>query len=63
VAVLTDRFAASARAVAVAQGLPNYPFVVIPHPIADNADATLRAKAEQALAAIVERLTVRAGGA
>jgi hypothetical protein len=61
VAVITDSFAASVRAVAAAQGLPDYPFVVIPHPIADNADATLRAKAELAVQAMVPLLTGRAG--
>ena len=59
-AVLTDRFAASARAVAVAQGLPDYPFVVIDHPIAGNGDEELRRKAERALPSIVALLTTRA---
>ena len=49
---MTDRFEPSARAVAELNGLPDYPYVVIPHPVANDSDAALRAKAE----AVVERL-------
>ncbi len=37
-------------------GMPGYPFAVIPHPIANNDDATLRQKAEAAVAQCVEIL-------
>ena len=57
---MTDRFAASARAVAELNGIPDYPFVVIAHPIANDGDEELRAKAEAALAGIVPLLTARA---
>lgn len=30
-------------------GMPDYPFVVIPHPISNNSEAVLRAKAEDAV--------------
>jgi hypothetical protein len=30
-------------------GMPDYPFVVIPHPISHNSEAVLRAKAEDAV--------------
>ena len=56
---MTDRFVPSARAVAELNGLPDYPFVVIPHPIANDDDEQLRAKAEAAMAAIVPLLTRR----
>jgi hypothetical protein len=59
VAIMTDRFEASARAVAELNGVPDYPFVVIAHPIANDDDDALRAKAEAALARIVPLLTVR----
>ncbi len=56
---MTDRFEASARVTAEANGLSGYPFVVIPHPIANNDDALLRDKAElavrQAVAILLER--------
>jgi hypothetical protein len=59
VAIMTDRFAASARAVAELNGVPDYPFVIIAHPIANDRDEDLRAKAEEALARIVPLLTAR----
>jgi hypothetical protein len=40
--------------------LPDYPFVVIPHPIAGNTDAELKVKAEQALDTIVRIVSSRA---
>ena len=59
---MTDRFEQSARAVAALNGVPDYPFVVISHPIANDRDEELRAKAETALAGIVSLLTSRAAG-
>jgi len=56
---MTDRFEPSARAVAALNGVPDYPFVVIPHPIANDREDELRAKAEAALAGIVPLLTAR----
>ena len=40
-------------------GLRGYPFAVIAHPIANNDDAALRAKAELAASRIVPLLTQR----
>ena len=59
VAIITDRFEGSARAMAEANGLADYPFAVIAHPVAGNSDAELRAKAEQAVSALVPLLTRR----
>jgi hypothetical protein len=59
VAVMTDRFEPTARAVAELNGLPDYPYVVIPHPIANNSDDELRAKAEAAIERVVALLTQR----
>ncbi len=59
VAVITDRFEASARAMAAANGLPDYPFAVIAHPIAGNSDEELRDKAELAVRRLVPLLTQR----
>jgi hypothetical protein len=42
-----------------ASGLPGYPFVIIPHPIAGNSDAALRDKAAAVYDAVVEQLTQR----
>jgi hypothetical protein len=57
--VLTDRFQVSGREMATIEGLPDYPFVVIEHPIAGNPNDELRGKAEAALASIVSLLTTR----
>jgi hypothetical protein len=56
---MTDRFERSAQLVAQVNGLPGYPFAVIAHPVANNDDAALRAKAEIASQRIVELLTQR----
>jgi len=61
VAVMTDRFVPTAVAVAELNGIPDYPYVVIPHPIANNSDDDLRAKAEAVIGRIVALLTERAG--
>jgi hypothetical protein len=57
---MTDRFEASARAMAELNGLPDYPYVVIPHPIANDSDEALRLKAESILERVVALLTERA---
>ena len=54
---MTNRFTATAKAMARATGMPAFPFAVIPHPISNNDDAVLRAKAAQAVAQCVEILT------
>ncbi len=62
VAVITDRFEASARAMAEANGLAAYPFAVIAHPVAGNSDDELREKAELAVKLLVPLLTQRGTG-
>jgi len=57
---MTDRFERSAKLVAQVNGLPDYPFVVIGHPVANDSDEALRAKAEQAVERIVSILVDRA---
>ncbi len=59
VAVITERFAETARGVAELNGIGDYPFVIVPHPIANDTDDDLRAKAETAMARIVPLLTSR----
>lgn len=58
---MTDRFVATAKAVAGVNGLEGYPFAVIAHPVANNDDAVLRAKARVAVDAIVPLLMRRQG--
>jgi hypothetical protein len=59
VAIMTDRFTQSARAVIELNGLADYPFVVIEHPIANDGDEVLRAKAEGVVERVVALLTER----
>jgi hypothetical protein len=47
-AVITDGFVQTALAISRVSGMPEFPFAVIPHPIANNDDATLRTKAAEA---------------
>jgi hypothetical protein len=56
---MTDRFERSVKVVAQINGLPGYPFAVIPHPVANDADDALRAKAESVAGRIVQLLTDR----
>jgi hypothetical protein len=56
---MTDQFVETARQMAAVQGVPDYPFVVIPHPIAGNTDAELWTKAEEVLPRLVALLTTR----
>ncbi len=56
---MTDRFVRSAELVGELNGLPGYPFAVIQHPVANNDDAALKAKAEIAVKAIVPLLMER----
>jgi hypothetical protein len=45
-----------------ASGLPDYPFVIIPHPIAGNSDTALLDKAADVYDAVVRQLTMRVAG-
>ena len=56
---MTDAFVATADALARACGLADYPYAVIPHPIAPNDDEALRRKAAAAVTRCVELLTRR----
>jgi hypothetical protein len=59
VAIITDRFARTAQAVSTVNGLQDYPFAVIAHPVANNDDDALREKARLAVKDIVPMLTAR----
>jgi hypothetical protein len=59
VAIMTDRFERSAQLVAELNGLRDYPFAVIAHPLANNDEPSLRRKAELAVSRIAQLLTKR----
>ena len=60
VAVVTEPFARTAAVLAELNGLPGYPFVVVPHPVGSLDEAAARARADAALAPI-ERLLLGGG--
>jgi hypothetical protein len=47
--VITEPFVGSASAMAVAHGMPGYPFAVIPHPIAATEVGVLKERADRAM--------------
>ena len=49
VAVVTEPFIPTAKAMAELNGMPGYPFVVVPHPIGSLDEAALRERAELVL--------------
>jgi hypothetical protein len=52
VAVVTEPFVRTANALAELNGMPGYPFVVVPHPFGSLDDAAVWARADAALARI-----------
>ena len=54
--IATDQFVNMGRASAEAQGMPDYQFAVIEHPIGRLEDEELRRKAEAALPQVVRLL-------
>jgi hypothetical protein len=50
IGVMTTRFVSAARLMGKVLGMPDYPFVVIEHPISSAGDAGLEARARAALA-------------
>ena len=55
-AIATDQFVNMGRASAEAQGMPDYPFVVMEHPIGRLEDVELRQRAEAVLPEVVRLL-------
>jgi hypothetical protein len=55
--ICTDQFVASAKAQAAICGNPDYPFVVVPHPIGSLTPVELRERARAATGQVVEILT------
>lgn len=55
--IITEPFIASGKAMAVAQGIPDYPFAVIPHPIAATERQALGDWTEKIVEEVAEILT------
>jgi hypothetical protein len=58
VAIVTQPFVPTATAVAEMNGMPGYPFVVVPHPFGSLDDTTVWARADAVLSRI-EQLLLR----
>ncbi len=58
-AVITDRFVHTAQTMADVSGMPGYPVVVLAHPLANNDEATLRVKAQEAVQQCLQLLQAR----
>jgi hypothetical protein len=56
VAVATDAFITAARAQAAALGRPDYDAVYVPHPIQDQTEQEIQARAEAVVDEIAQRL-------
>ncbi|HEY7063072.1 MAG TPA: hypothetical protein VII06_16455 [Chloroflexota bacterium] len=55
--ICTDAFERMGRATAAVAGLPDYPFLMVPHPVGRLGPDALRARAEAALPGVVALLT------
>jgi hypothetical protein len=56
VGVITDRFLPTARAMAQFMGLPEYPVAMVSHPISNNTDDEVRAKAAEVVRQVIALL-------
>ncbi|MEE9249284.1 MAG: hypothetical protein V3U79_11410 [Dehalococcoidia bacterium] len=54
--IVTDEFVNQAKAIAEIQGIPDYPFAVIPHPIGRLTPEDLKERAKQALPQVLKIL-------
>jgi len=59
--ICTDAFERMARATAAVAGLPDYPFLMVPHPVGRLSPEQLRARAAAALRDVVRLLTTAGG--
>lgn len=57
-AIITEVFRTTADAMAQTQGMPGYPYAVIPHPISSLSPADVRQRAEQVLPQVLALLGV-----
>ncbi|MCH7997308.1 MAG: hypothetical protein IH860_01060 [Chloroflexi bacterium] len=54
--IITDEFVNQAKAIAEIQGIPDYPFAVIPHPIGRLTPEDLKERAKLALPQVLKIL-------
>jgi len=56
--LVTNEFVNQAKAIAEIQGIPDYPFAILPHPIGRLTDTDLKGRAEAAIPQILKILEV-----
>ena len=54
--IITSEFIVPAKTTAKSQGIPDYPFAIVPHPIGSLTDKGLKERASEALPQILEIL-------
>ena len=54
--ICTEPFISTAKAIATIQGIPDYPFAILPHPITALTEEQLWEKARQALPQVLQIL-------
>jgi hypothetical protein len=59
VVIITSEFVTPAKAMADIQGIPDYPFAVVPHPIGSLTDEGLEELAKEALPQVLSLLSQR----
>lgn len=60
-AIITDAFRTTADAMAQTQGMPGYPYAVIPHPVSSLSPEEVRHRAEQVLPEVLRLLGIEEG--
>jgi hypothetical protein len=55
--IISDEFIITGQAIAVAAGVPDYPYLVMPHPLSSLTDAELRQRAHRLAPIVVQVLT------
>lgn len=55
-AICTDRFVPNGRAIAEAHGAPEYPFALVPHPLASASPEALAREAKEVLPEVLRLL-------
>ncbi|MCL4534002.1 MAG: hypothetical protein M1370_02450 [Bacteroidetes bacterium] len=56
-AIITDEFLVTGQAIANAAGLPDYPYIVMSHPLSSLTEGELRERARELAPAVVRVLT------
>jgi hypothetical protein len=56
-AICTDLFVPNGKAIAEAHGAPDYPFALVPHPLASASVAELEQRAKAVLGEVLRHLT------